>query len=260
MHLRALHPSFLWHFFFASFPKKVLPKAVPWTQWDSVKAIAFAALFLTIITYGGFFLSSYLWGFETAAIWFMENIHLVIVFSLVLQVGLQIFFLFWYSARKYHVKLVDLGFRDLPFSQFLAVTGLLLICGIFGQNIYFSIFGMPETSEFSSAAMVDMIIRDEIIPFPAFLIFGAIVVPILEELTFRGLLLSSLLKKHSVFWSIFLSSVIFGAVHMSFALMPVYMFMGALLALAYLRTGSLLPGIAYHMINNGLALILHFQM
>ena len=84
-------------------------------------------------------------------------------------------------------------------------------------------------------------------------IFGvlsiAIVVPILEEVLFRGAIEGHLLRKGwSPKWAILVSALIFGIIHGNPAQIPFAFLIGLLFGWLYYRTGSLVPGIVGHII------------
>ena len=86
-------------------------------------------------------------------------------------------------------------------------------------------------------------------------IFGvlsiAIIIPILEELLFRGAIEGHLLRKGwSPKWAILVSALIFGLIHGNPAQIPFAFLIGLLFGWLYYRTGSVIPGIAGHIINN----------
>ena len=93
------------------------------------------------------------------------------------------------------------------------------------------------------------------------LVFVAVLVcvaaPIAEELFFRGFCFTALRRWIGVAGGAIATGVIFGAIHAGSAdavfLVPLGVF-GALLCLLYHRTGSLLPCIVLHALNNALAL------
>jgi sodium transport system permease protein len=91
------------------------------------------------------------------------------------------------------------------------------------------------------------------------LLVVAITPALCEEIVFRGVLFQSLLAKLSPAVAITVSALVFGLFHLSFEtairLLPT-MFLGALLALVVHRTRSILPAMAMHMVNNGVAVIL----
>lgn len=85
-----------------------------------------------------------------------------------------------------------------------------------------------------------------------------LLVPVVEELVFRGAILRALLagfKKHWI--AIAVSALLFALVHGNPAQMPHAFIAGMLLGLMYYRTGSIVPGVAYHWVNNTIAYILY---
>ena len=86
----------------------------------------------------------------------------------------------------------------------------------------------------------------------------ALLPPVVEELVFRGAILKSLTKRGElpVWLAIFLSSVLFALVHLNPAQMPHAFLIGLLLGWMYVRTGSIIPGVAYHWANNTMAYVM----
>ena len=85
------------------------------------------------------------------------------------------------------------------------------------------------------------------LPFLAFAVTPAIC----EELAFRGFILSGLQRTHRYRLAAVMSSIAFGIVHM----IPQQVFnatlLGLVLAALALRSGSLIPGVIFHLIFNG---------
>lgn len=81
--------------------------------------------------------------------------------------------------------------------------------------------------------------------------------PLSEEIVMRGAVLHELLKssKLTPWTAIAISAVLFALVHMNPAQMPHAFLIGLLLGWMYWRTGSILPGMAYHWANNSVAYI-----
>ena len=85
----------------------------------------------------------------------------------------------------------------------------------------------------------------------------AILVPVAEEFVFRGAILRVLLKSFGadnslkgVWIAIAISALLFALAHMNPAQMPHAFVVGLLLGWFYWRTGSILPGVVYHVVNN----------
>ncbi len=91
-----------------------------------------------------------------------------------------------------------------------------------------------------------------------YLVIG-LLAPLTEEIVVRGCVLRDLLKspKLTPLWAIVVSAVIFSLLHVNPAQMPHAFVIGLLLGWMYWRTGSILPGVAYHWANNSMAYILY---
>ena len=99
----------------------------------------------------------------------------------------------------------------------------------------------------------DMILRDRY----GYFVVG-LLVPLAEELVFRGAILRSLLKWNSRPWvAILISAVLFSAAHMNPAQIPHTLLIGLLLGWLYYRTDSIVPGVVFHWVNNTVAYVLY---
>lgn len=88
-----------------------------------------------------------------------------------------------------------------------------------------------------------------------------IVGPIVEEIICRGVILTILLKLFRKPWSaIVVSALLFGIIHMN----PVQIFFATLLGIVlgwlYYRTGSLVPSIVMHIVNNSVSTALSLTL
>lgn len=82
--------------------------------------------------------------------------------------------------------------------------------------------------------------------------------PLVEELVFRGAILRSLLKWNQNHWlCICISAALFAIVHFNPAQMPHAFLVGWLLGWLYYRTGSIVPGVAVHWVNNSVAYVMY---
>lgn len=95
----------------------------------------------------------------------------------------------------------------------------------------------------------------------------AIMAPIAEEMVFRGAIMRAsehtwigkrMIAANGVNWgTIIFTSLLFAAVHGNPAQMPHAFLIGLLLGWLAYRTGSIIPGILLHFINNGTAYIMY---
>jgi uncharacterized protein len=93
------------------------------------------------------------------------------------------------------------------------------------------------------------------LPFQIVLI--AIAAPVSEELCFRGFLFGGLRTRMPGVVAALASGLFFGALHAPTGLetVPQLVIFGAILALLYDKTGSIVPGLILHVLNNTVALI-----
>ena len=87
-----------------------------------------------------------------------------------------------------------------------------------------------------------------------------ILAPVAEEMVFRGAILRRLLNIFSgqnYWWAIVVSAFLFGLIHLNFAQGINAFLIGLILGWMYFRTKSIVPGIAFHWINNTVAYIMY---
>ncbi|WP_438712770.1 CPBP family intramembrane glutamic endopeptidase [Aquimarina muelleri] len=88
-----------------------------------------------------------------------------------------------------------------------------------------------------------------------YLLIG-ILVPVYEELIFRGIILDSC-KKYLYFnWANVLQSLLFATVHGDLFLSPVFFMFGILVGKLRKDSESIIPGIIFHSVNNILAVFI----
>lgn len=85
--------------------------------------------------------------------------------------------------------------------------------------------------------------------------------PIVEEVVFRGAILRTLLEGGSNHWlMIAISALVFSIAHFNPAQMPYTFVAGLLLGWMYYRTGSIMPGMVFHWVNNSVAFAVAFAV
>lgn len=92
---------------------------------------------------------------------------------------------------------------------------------------------------------------------PVQILLIVIAAPVTEEVCFRGMLFGGLREKLPRIAAALICGLIFGALHAitGVSAVPPLIVFGFLLALLYERTGSIVPGILLHMLNNSIALL-----
>jgi len=155
-------------------------------------------------------------------------------------------------AARWGASSVGEALRRLGVQRFRLLNALKWMAAAVGAYLLFAalyagIFGAPEQEDIAES-------------------FGAIPVQILlivfaasisEEICFRGMLFGGLRERFPRYAAALLSALIFGGLHALTGLsaVPPLVAFGFVLALLYERTGSIVPGIVLHMLNNSVALL-----
>lgn len=127
----------------------------------------------------------------------------------------------------------------------LTLLTLSLMCSL---NYLTEIIRLPDLNQSLFLEMKDSI--------PG-IISIAVIAPAFEELFFRGAIEKHLLQKwDKPAYAILVSALIFGLIHGNPAQIPYAFILGLLLGWFYFRTGSLIPCIVIHFINNALSVTL----
>jgi uncharacterized protein len=114
--------------------------------------------------------------------------------------------------------------------------------------VYISLVGEPEQEDIAEAFG----------PVPFQILLVVVAAPISEELCFRGMLFGGLRERLPLTAAALISGLVFGGLHAVTGLsaVPPLIAFGFLLALLYEKTGSIVPGILLHMLNNSAALLM----
>jgi membrane protease YdiL (CAAX protease family) len=165
--------------------------------------------------------------------------------------------LFARLTRRPHAR--DFGLRGTPFWR--AAGWLALAWGAF---LLFSVGWVAALGIHEKDKLPDELGADKsTAALVATAILVTVVAPIAEEFFFRGYFFTALrnwrlLRRfRDPFAAAVITGIVFGAIHFGSApaaFVPPLMFFGFVLCLLYWRTGSLLPGIGLHSLNNSLAL------
>jgi len=147
------------------------------------------------------------------------------------------------TARQAAAQLGLRRFRASALKWMGAAVGAYLLFAI----AYGVLVGEPHQKD----------IAEEFGAVPVQILLIVIAAPISEEVCFRGFLFGGLRERLPRLAAALISATIFGALHATTGIsaVPPLIFFGFVLALLYERTGSIVPGILLHMLNNSVALI-----
>ena len=119
------------------------------------------------------------------------------------------------------------------------------------SDFLFSYFISLSSNQISLNETVEMMGRQE---FPYFLLIVCFIAPITEELIYRGVLMTTFFKNSPWYGDVLLSAIIFGYIHINFALTPLAFFIyasgGLILTLLYRMTKSLYYSLVLHILIN----------
>lgn len=92
---------------------------------------------------------------------------------------------------------------------------------------------------------------------PVQILLIAIAAPVSEEICFRGMLFGGLRERLPRIAAALIAGVVFGALHAltGVTAVPPLIVFGFILSLLYEKTGSVVPGIILHVLNNSVALL-----
>jgi membrane protease YdiL (CAAX protease family) len=140
-----------------------------------------------------------------------------------------------------------LGVRRFKPSTALKWTAAAIGTYLLFAFLYSSLVTVPEQED----------IADGFGPIPIQILLIVIAAPISEEICFRGMLYGGLRERLPRVAAALLAGLIFGGLHAltGVTAVPPLIFFGFVLALLYERTGSIVPCILLHMLNNSVALL-----
>jgi membrane protease YdiL (CAAX protease family) len=134
-------------------------------------------------------------------------------------------------------------FKPGAIKWMFAAVGAYLLFAI----VYTAIIGQPEQKD----------IAEDFGTVPVQVLLIVIAAPISEEVCFRGMLFGGLRERWPRLVAALISGLIFGGLHAITGLsaVPVLVAFGFILALLYEKTGSIVPGMLLHALNNSVALL-----
>lgn len=95
-------------------------------------------------------------------------------------------------------------------------------------------------------------------PFWQAILANAIFVPIMEEVLFRGYIFNRLGKAMPTVVAALISSLVFGICHGSLLWVVWAFVLGMVICVARIKTGSIIPGIVFHIIMNTYAMVVSY--
>lgn len=212
-------------------------------------------------------LSSYAFIFLLAVIFFSTIMtssvqSSIIAFSIV-QIILSLATLgivYLFISKKYHINFfesqgINLAYVPKYFTQGVSTSFLIILGTALITYLFTSFTEIQDVNPYSDVSIERLRIIS---------IFAIFLAPIVEEVFFRGFMQPALVKHIGITGGILGTAVIFGVSHTqylnsSIALASV-IFIGLALGIVRHKSGSIMPGIFAHLINNLIAAMALFSL
>lgn len=150
----------------------------------------------------------------------------------------------WHLIHFKYVKFNLKSFGEVS-GKTIGLSIPLIVAGMLFINLCSEFLGLPDLMQDTFRAMSRNVFG---------IISIAIMAPLVEELLFRGAIQGYMLRKGmKSLHAILIASAIFGIVHMNPIQIPFAFAIGMIFGWLYYRTGSVVPGIVGHFINNSIA-------
>ena len=164
----------------------------------------------------------------------------IIGLGLVLADIVMIGHLLYFKYIQFPLK----SFREISMKT-IVLCFPLIMAGMIFFNLCAEFLALPDNMQDSFFAL-----SRSVLGVLSITILG----PLLEELLFRGFIQKRLVQIGvKPLYAILASSALFGVIHMNHVQIPFAVAIGLIIGRLYYRTGSLIPGIIGHIINNSLA-------
>jgi uncharacterized protein len=158
-----------------------------------------------------------------------------------------------------HGAAAALGLRRTAFWPAIGWAAVVLGTFWLASGLLVAIFGDPPEQEITEEIKSE----DGAIALAGYIGITCLIAPIAEEVFFRGLLFPVLRARVGVAWGVVVTAGLFSLVHAlgsPVEALIVLFVLGAGLCLLYLRTGSLLPCIGLHALNNAISFAVTKEM
>lgn len=152
----------------------------------------------------------------------------------------------WHLIHFKYVKFNLKSFCEVP-SKTIWLSIPFILAGMVFLNLCSEFLGLPDLMQDTFQAMSRNVFG---------IISITIMAPLVEELLFRGAIQGHLLRKGmKPTYAILIASAVFGIVHMNPIQILFAFAIGLIFGWLYYRTGSVIPGMIGHFINNSIACI-----
>jgi membrane protease YdiL (CAAX protease family) len=199
---------------------------------------------------------------ETALVEIPTNAGFVL-FTLIIQDGILIWMVWHQVVRRRVIPLTEMGISRATLgdsAKMARYTAWGVVAGL-------ALFGVAVLIELGQTAVGFVPPEDAIVIGPeagdlaaymTWLVSACLIAPVSEEFFFRGYAFYAFNKRYGLLVALFVSALGFSAIHGSiYSLLPIFA-AGVGLALAYHWSGSLVPPMVAHAVNNLIAVTMMY--
>ncbi|MFH1593706.1 MAG: type II CAAX endopeptidase family protein [Candidatus Omnitrophota bacterium] len=240
----------------------------PWEIGDIFRIIilSLALTYVFFIAFG--FITKFLEPALGTGLTFFKNDNFRMTFDTIVLDLIVLFIILRFMRKIYRRELSAFGFvkKDIARNIMYGVCGYIVVLPvifIIGVVVYIilNIFNIEPPPQ----PIVGLFLAEKSVALIALSgIVAAVLGPVIEEIFFRGVMYNAVKRKLGIFWAVLLTSVLFSFLHthaMSFFLVgfiPIAI-LGIVLAYLYEKTGSLVPSITLHVLNNAASVLMVFM-
>ncbi len=173
--------------------------------------------------------------------------------------GLSVYF--WFYRRFPHDRgkiswKVNSIFQLIGYVLLIFVCYFLFVAGLYLVQKLLNLNNIPGIGEQIS---IISLVGDGVGLWIAFVV-AVVVAPTVEEYVFRGWGMICLPLETHPYLAILLNGLVFALCHLELSVILPLTFLGIMIAWVRYKSGSILPGIVFHLINNSLALFADYAM
>jgi uncharacterized protein len=184
-----------------------------------------------------------------------------IVFFYLLQSLILLGFIV-YMKHKYKWCWTDLGLRKfsvldafgLIFMAFVSYFAISLLLTLLLQHYGLTLPGFAPQSSYLT------LFGNNPWGIVSLILTALVIAPLIEEILFRGYLLENLKVNWGTKSALFVSAAFFALFHFQLGSFFFLYLLGLLLGWIYLKSNSIWPCVIFHIVNNGLALLLEIYL
>ena len=160
-----------------------------------------------------------------------------------------IFIIIWIFLRKTLINEVSTFFKKFKKNMLLSVLFLVILSASFVALTYLTSYFVDTNSSINQQSLMRLYNQQPVLC----IITTVLIVSFIEDVVFRGVLLSIISERIGLISGVVLSSVLFGLLHVAsgdLIYLPIYTILGLIIALSYVKSKTL----QRHTNNTGMGL------